>query len=193
MTAPAENDLPALVARGVSKTFRMPEQQVHTLKERALHPFRRIRHHSFEALKDISFAVKRGEFFGIAGRNGSGKSTLLRCINLLEPVDSGRVYLEGEELTRRGLKLPRVRQKIGIVFQQFNLFPHLSALDNICLAPLKAAGTSRVDPKRLALSLLDRVGLSSTANASPKPSAGAQQTSSAVRPISSSRPCSSRS
>ena len=72
--------MPAVAARGVSKTFRLPEHQVHTLKERALHPRRRIRYQTFQALNDVSFAVEPGEFFGIAGRNGSGKSTLLKCI-----------------------------------------------------------------------------------------------------------------
>ena len=81
MALPAADErLPAVVVRDVSKTFRMPQERVHTLKERVLHPRRRTQYHTFQALNDISFAVERGEFFGIAGRNGSGKSTLLKCI-----------------------------------------------------------------------------------------------------------------
>ena len=88
-------DTPLIVADSVSKTFRVPEERTHTLKERALHPLRRTRHESFRALHDISFSVGRGEFFGIAGRNGSGKSTLLKCLAGIYGVDSGRMWLNG--------------------------------------------------------------------------------------------------
>ncbi len=89
------NTLPPIVVDGVSKTFRIPEERVDTLKERALHPLRRSGHESFTALHDISFAVRRGEFFGIAGRNGSGKSTLLKCMAGIYGVDSGRIWMDG--------------------------------------------------------------------------------------------------
>ena len=85
-------------------------------------------------LDGIDLDVAAGEALVVIGASGSGKSTLLRCINLLEPIDSGRVFLEGEEITRKGAKVAAIRQRIGIVFQQFNLFPHLKAIDNVTLA-----------------------------------------------------------
>ncbi len=91
----ADESLRPIVADSVSKTFRIPEERAHTLKERALHPLRRTRHESFTALEDVSFDVRRGEFFGIAGRNGSGKSTLLKCLAGIYGVDSGRIWMNG--------------------------------------------------------------------------------------------------
>ena len=85
-------------------------------------------------LDGIDLSVTEGEVLVIIGPSGSGKSTLLRCVNLLEPVDAGRVFLEGEEITRKGTDVSAVRQRIGIVFQQFNLFPHLKVIDNLTLA-----------------------------------------------------------
>ena len=98
MTA-AHDSAPAVVVDGVSKAFRLPHEKVYTLKERALHPFRRTGYHRFDALKDVSFAVPRGEFFGIVGRNGSGKSTLLKCLAGIYRVDQGGVYLNGRVST----------------------------------------------------------------------------------------------
>src|SRR6186713_9727 len=85
-------------------------------------------------LDAIDLDVASGEVLTVIGPSGSGKSTLLRCINLLEPLDSGRIYLEGEEITRKGADVADVRQRIGMVFQQFNLFPHLKVMDNLTLA-----------------------------------------------------------
>src|SRR3954449_315761 len=85
-------------------------------------------------LDGIDLTVDAGEVLVVIGASGSGKSTLLRCINLLEPLDSGHIYLEGDEITRKGVNVSAVRQRIGIVFQQFNLFPHLTVLDNLTLA-----------------------------------------------------------
>jgi ABC-type polysaccharide/polyol phosphate transport system ATPase subunit len=95
MKPAASASAPPIVARSVSKSFRIPEERAHTLKERALHPMRRTRHETFEALRDISFDVRSGEFFGIAGRNGSGKSTLLKCLAGIYGVDSGQIWMNG--------------------------------------------------------------------------------------------------
>src|SRR5271168_4202753 len=95
MPGPDSSEPPLIVADSVSKTFRVPEERTHTLKERALHPLRRTRHETFKALNHISFDVRRGEFFGIAGRNGSGKSTLLKCLAGIYGVDSGRMWVNG--------------------------------------------------------------------------------------------------
>src|SRR5438876_7454847 len=95
MTGASASAPPPIVAESVSKTFRVPEERAHTLKERALHPRRRTVHQSFTALRDISFQVDRGEFFGVAGRNGSGKSTLLKCLAGIYGVDTGRIWMNG--------------------------------------------------------------------------------------------------
>ncbi len=95
MPKPAFDGPPPIVAESVTKTFRVPEERTHTIKERALHPRRRTKHQSFEALKDVSFEVRKGEFFGIAGRNGSGKSTLLKCLAGIYGVDSGQIWMSG--------------------------------------------------------------------------------------------------
>jgi ABC-type polysaccharide/polyol phosphate transport system ATPase subunit len=111
--------VPAVVVDGVSKTFVIPREQVHTLKERALHPFRRAGHDRFEALKDVSFAVPHGEFFGIVGRNGSGKSTLLKCMAGIYGVDGGAIYVNGRVSTFI---------ELGVGFN-----PDLAARDNVAL------------------------------------------------------------
>jgi ABC-2 type transport system ATP-binding protein len=109
----------ALVVRDLSKTFEKPDEITHTLKERALHPLRRTRHERFEALTDISFAVRKGEFFGIVGRNGSGKSTLLKCMAGIYATDQGRIWVDGRLSTFI---------ELGVGFN-----PDLAALDNVVL------------------------------------------------------------
>jgi ABC-2 type transport system ATP-binding protein len=109
--------LPAIVVDGVSKTFRVPEERTDTLKERALHPLRRTRHESFSALKDVSFQVEQGEFFGIVGRNGSGKSTLLKCLAGIYGINAGRIWRNGRMSTFI---------ELGVGFN-----PDLAALDNV--------------------------------------------------------------
>jgi ABC-type polar amino acid transport system ATPase subunit len=126
-------------------------------------------------LDGIDLSVEASETLVVIGPSGSGKSTLLRCINLLEPVDSGRVFFEGEELTRRGVKLPQVRQRIGIVFQQFNLFPHLRVIDNLTLGARRVKKMPRKEAEARALDLLGRVGLPEKAREYPHQLSGGQQ------------------
>jgi ABC-type polar amino acid transport system ATPase subunit len=126
-------------------------------------------------LDGVDLTVNAGEALVIIGPSGSGKSTLLRCVNLLEPVDSGRVFLEGEEITRKGVKVPAVRQRIGIVFQQFNLFPHLRAIDNLTLAARRVGNVPRKEAEIRAHELLKRVGLADKARSYPHQLSGGQQ------------------
>jgi polar amino acid transport system ATP-binding protein len=126
-------------------------------------------------LDGIDLTVNAGEALVVIGPSGSGKSTLLRCINLLEPIDSGRIYLEGEEITRKGAKVPAIRQRIGIVFQQFNLFPHLRAIDNLTLAARRVARVPRKEAEQRARQLLERVGLADKARSYPHQLSGGQQ------------------
>jgi polar amino acid transport system ATP-binding protein len=126
-------------------------------------------------LDGIDLEVASGEVLVVIGPSGSGKSTLLRCVNLLEPVDSGRIFFEGEELTRKGVSLPEVRQRIGIVFQQFNLFPHLRVMDNLTLAARRIKKMNRAEAERRAEELLARVGLEEKARSYPHQLSGGQQ------------------
>ena len=136
-------------------------------------------HKSFddlEVLKGIDLAVDSHEVVCLIGASGSGKSTLLRCINLLEPPDEGRIVLEGKEITgRAGEGLDYVRQRVGMVFQQFNLFPHKSALENVRIAQEKVLRRSREESTAKAHELLARVGLSDKADEYPDRLSGGQQ------------------
>ncbi|MEW2544736.1 amino acid ABC transporter ATP-binding protein [Streptomyces sp. NPDC047002] len=128
-----------------------------------------------DVLKGVDLAVARGEVVAVVGPSGGGKSTLLRCVNLLEPVSAGQVLLEGEDLTAPGVDRDRVRRRVGMVFQQFNLFPHLSAVDNLTLAPRKLLRTPRREARERAEALLARVGLADRADAYPGQLSGGQQ------------------
>ncbi|SCD64733.1 amino acid ABC transporter ATP-binding protein, PAAT family [Streptomyces sp. DvalAA-14] len=128
-----------------------------------------------EVLKGVDLTVARGEVVAVIGPSGGGKSTLLRCVNLLEPVTAGQVLLEGEDLTGAGVDPDRVRRRIGMVFQQFNLFPHLSAVDNLTLAPRKLLGMPKDRARERAGALLARVGLAGKADAYPRQLSGGQQ------------------
>ncbi len=135
-------------------------------------------HKSFgsnKVLVGIDLSVSPGEVLTIIGPSGSGKSTLLRCVNRLEPLDSGRIFLEGEEITRKGTDVSRVRQRIGMVFQQFNLFPHLKVIDNVTLAARRIKKQSREDAEKQALELLTSVGLAEKAHQHPHQLSGGQQ------------------
>jgi polar amino acid transport system ATP-binding protein len=126
-------------------------------------------------LDGIDLNVALGEVLVVIGPSGSGKSTLLRCVNLLEPIDSGRIFLEGEEITRKGADVSAVRQRIGIVFQQFNLFPHLKAIDNLTLAARRIKKLSRQNAEARARELLVTVGLEEKAHQYPHQLSGGQQ------------------
>jgi len=126
-------------------------------------------------LDGIDLEVATGEVLVVVGPSGSGKSTLLRCVNLLEPLDSGRIFFEGEEITRKGSDVSRVRQRIGMVFQQFNLFPHLTVLSNVTLAARRIRKLSREDANERAHKLLARVGLENKAHQHPHQLSGGQQ------------------
>jgi len=135
-------------------------------------------HKSFgelEVLKGIDLDVAEHEVIALIGASGSGKSTLLRCINLIEPIDAGRILIEGEEITARGVKVDRIRRRVGIVFQAFNLFPHMSVMDNVTLAPRKVLKRKRADAERDALLLLERFGLADKAGQLPDQLSGGQQ------------------
>src|SRR5437868_6107683 len=126
-------------------------------------------------LDGIDLEVDGGEVLVVIGPSGSGKSTLLRCINLLEPLDSGRVWFEGCDITARGVNVSAVRQRIGIVFQQFNLFPHLRVLDNLTIAARRIRKLPRAEAESRAYALLDRVGLSEKPKSYPHQLSGGQQ------------------
>ena len=135
-------------------------------------------HKSFgrnEVLRGVDLEVAEHEVVCLIGASGSGKSTLLRCVNLLEPIDSGRIVVEGDEITARGVDVNRIRRRIGIVFQAFNLFPHMSVLQNVTLAPRKALGLSRADAESRAVELLARFGLADKARDYPDRLSGGQQ------------------
>ena len=126
-------------------------------------------------LDGIDLEVGTHEVVCLIGASGSGKSTLLRCVNLLEPIDAGRIELGGEAISGRDVDLDRVRRRIGIVFQSFNLFPHLRVLDNVTLAPRKVLGRPREEAESAALNLLTRFGLAEKQHDYPDRLSGGQQ------------------
>lgn len=128
-----------------------------------------------EVLKGISTSVRRGEVVSIIGPSGGGKSTFLRCLNLLETPTSGKVFFEGQEITARKKDIALFRQKIGMVFQNYNVFPHLTVLDNITLAPRLEKGVSKEDAEKEALELLRQVGLEDKRDEYPRKLSGGQK------------------
>jgi len=126
-----------------------------------------------EVLKGINQTVSEAEVLCIVGPSGSGKSTMLRCINLLEIPTSGEVYIDGELVTSQNIN--EIRTKMGMVFQNFNLFPHMTVLENVTCAPINVKGVSNADAEAKAMELLTRVGLDNKANAYPRSLSGGQQ------------------
>jgi polar amino acid transport system ATP-binding protein len=131
-------------------------------------------------LRGMNLTVAEHEVVCLIGASGSGKSTLLRCINLLEPIDSGRIWIEGTEITGRGVDVDRVRRRVGIVFQAFNLFPHMSVVRNVTLAPRKVLKLSRAEADGRAMELLTRFGLADKAAEFPDRLSGGQQQRAAI-------------
>ena len=130
---------------------------------------------SVEVLKGIDAEIKEKEVVCVIGPSGSGKSTFLRCLNLLEEVTSGDVLIEGTNLTDPKVNINEVRSRVGMVFQHFNLFPHRTVLENITLGPIKVKGLSKDEAKKVALPLLDKVGLSDKADVYPESLSGGQK------------------
>lgn len=128
-----------------------------------------------EVLKNIDQHIEQGEKVVIIGPSGSGKSTFLRCLNLLETPTGGDIYIDGEKVTDKNIDINRVREKMGMVFQQFNLFPHLSVLENITLAPIKVKKMTKEQADEKAMVLLKRVGLEDKAESYPGQLSGGQQ------------------
>ena len=135
-------------------------------------------HKSFEkneVLKGINEHIEKGEVVVVIGPSGSGKSTFLRCLNLLEVPTSGEIIFEGKNITGKKVDINKIREKMGMVFQQFNLFPHKTVLDNLTIAPIKVKGVSKADAEKKAKELLDRVGLLNKGDAYPSSLSGGQK------------------
>ena len=126
-------------------------------------------------LKDVSLSVGKGEVVVVIGPSGSGKSTLCRAINRLETIDSGEILIEGKPLPQEGRELAAMRAELGMVFQSFNLFAHMSILQNVALGPVEVLGLSKAEAEQRAMGLLDRVGVASQANKVPAQLSGGQQ------------------
>ena len=135
-------------------------------------------HKSFgknDVLKGIDEHIEKGEVVVVIGPSGSGKSTFLRCLNLLEEPTSGKIVFEGNDITDKKVDINKIREKMGMVFQQFNLFPHKTVLQNLTIAPIKVKGLSKSEAEKKAMGLLDRVGLSNKATAYPSSLSGGQK------------------
>ena len=135
-------------------------------------------HKSFgknDVLKGINEHIKKGEVVVVIGPSGSGQSTFLRCLNLLEEPTSGEIVFEGNSITDKKVDINKIREKMGMVFQQFNLFPHKTVLENLTIAPIKVKGISKAEAEKKAFELLERVGLTDKAKAYPSSLSGGQK------------------
>jgi len=129
----------------------------------------------FHVLKNIDFSVQKGEILVVCGPSGSGKSTLIRCINRLEEIDSGNILVDGQDLYGKDVNVNQLRAETGMLFQHFNLFPHLTILENITIAQTKVKGTSKHDAHEISLKLLEKVGLAHKAEGYPSELSGGQK------------------
>lgn len=143
---------------------------------------------NLHVLKDIDLTVHRGEVVVIIGPSGGGKSTLCRSVNRLEPIDGGRILLDGRELPSEGKELARLRSDVGMVFQSFNLFAHKTILQNVTLGPIKVRGLGRAEAEKQAMGLLDRVGIAAQAAKYPAQLSGGQQQRAAIARALAMRP-----
>jgi ABC-type polar amino acid transport system ATPase subunit len=130
---------------------------------------------ALHVLKDVTLDVTPGEVVVVCGPSGSGKSTLIRCVNRLEPIQKGEILVYGESVTGHGINLSKLRAEVGMVFQSFNLFPHMTVLENLMLAPMKAKGLSRANAEKLSRDLLARVRIPDQADKHPANLSGGQQ------------------
>lgn len=130
---------------------------------------------TLQVLKNIDVKINEGEVVCVIGPSGSGKSTFLRCLNLLEEPTSGEIYIDGQQINKKGVNLNSMRQKLGMVFQNFNLFPHMKTLENITLAPMNVKGMSKKASELAAMELLDKVGLADKAQVYPSSLSGGQK------------------
>jgi glutamate/aspartate transport system ATP-binding protein len=130
---------------------------------------------NFQVLKNCTTQLSRGEVMVVCGPSGSGKSTLIKCVNGLEPVQEGEIFIEDKPVTGKGVDLPKLRARVGMVFQHFELFPHLSIIDNLNLAQIKVLGRDVDTAKKKSMGLLERVGLQSHAHKFPIQLSGGQQ------------------
>ncbi|WP_298817643.1 amino acid ABC transporter ATP-binding protein [uncultured Roseibium sp.] len=130
---------------------------------------------NFQVLSDCSTGVSRGEVVVVCGPSGSGKSTLIKCVNALEPIQQGRISIDGSVITEKGVNLPKLRSRVGMVFQHFELFPHLRIIDNLCLGQRKVLRRGTEEARNKAEALLERVGLSDQADKFPGQLSGGQQ------------------
>jgi ABC-type polar amino acid transport system ATPase subunit len=130
---------------------------------------------SLHVLNDISLTIKQGEVVVVCGPSGSGKSTLIRCINKLEPIQSGEIIVDGVSLNDPKIDINKLRAEVGMVFQQFNLYPHKTALENITLAPLKVRKQSKEEARKIAMDLMAKVGIPEKINSYPARLSGGQQ------------------
>jgi polar amino acid transport system ATP-binding protein len=163
-----------MTIEGVAVT---PTQPTHTISDNVMVSIKKMnkKFGGFHVLKDIDLEVRAGERIVICGPSGSGKSTLIRCINGLEPIQGGSITVDGIELSKSAANLRAVRQHVGMVFQQFNLFPHLTAVENCMLAPRKVLGLTKEQAKKIALTHLDQVRVGDQADKYPAQLSGGQQ------------------
>jgi len=142
----------------------------------------------FTVMKDVNCEIQKGEVISIIGPSGTGKSTFLRCLNMLETPTSGQILLDGVDITAKNADLPKIRQKMGMVFQNFNLFNHLTILENVMVAPVKLLGMKKADAKKQAIELLEMVGLSDKADNYPSDLSGGQKQRVAIARCLSMKP-----